>query len=668
MEDAELTEVEREEKMAEYGALLEEMQRNDPAKYRRFVDAMQAQVNAAKGFEPKVPGGKVMSSGGLSENGASDPRKEGAKVTPVPGFVLKTRDAAAAAEGGGKVFVNICQSTQVGAPAPTKRVVEEGGPLQEGMSMPISLGAGRRDADKKGETCTIYDCIVNPAVVTQATKGDLSGEYRHLVCETALSYIEQKYGRKLDHRYKLIRSKYKGEIASQWIRVKKKAGPTIQEIGRDGPSEAALRQKRKLAAARDAAKRAPKSSIRHTIFGDYGGGDCGGAETSSEDSSELKQIAPSTYGEERWDDCDAEGDAAPSAATKVPPTTTLRLAPAPRALLLVFEFSRAALVRARDLEEAETEAAAFAGVALAMPPRDALPPGLKLTLSRRMAAVSCQGHVPLHLFLPFAVATDAKLVVIDAVTAYSEGAAQLRVSLRVDRVANRPASATLLDNREGGGGGNGNGGVKRVVGWRQPDPGSRPWLVRDAIARTDDEERMVADVRGSSSSSSSSSSVEVGDGSGSTFVDKTNSSGSEILKKRFGKGLAAEDEVLPEDRFLSQDLLSQHWIQEKQRERDELERKAEAKRQRQEDPDNDEEKPIDLVEYARQNDPKFAGERARDAARELALAAIPQRPSVGDNVASDATFESATDETLVLDSDGIFDLLDDFSFGSAADI
>ena len=126
--------------------------------------------------------------------------------------------------------------------------------------------------------------------------------------------------------------------------------------------------------------------------------------------------------------------------------------------------------------------------------------------------------------------------------------------------------------------------------------------------------------------------------------------------------------MLPEDRFLSQDLLSQHWIQEKQRERDELERKAEAKRQRQEDPDNDEEKPIDLVEYARQNDPKFAGERARDAARELALAAIPQRPSVGDNVASDATFESATDETLVLDSDGIFDLLDDFSFGSAADI
>ena len=661
--DSEMTEAEREAKMQEYGKLLEEMQREDPAKYRAFVDAMQQQVNAAKGFEPALPGagGRVMRKDGVATDAAQRAQREGEEVTPVPGFVVKTKDAATEA----KVFINICQSTIVGAPAPTKRVVND--VLQEGMSMPISLGAGRVSQDKAGGEVTIYDCIVNPAVVTQATKGDLSGEYRHLVCQTAIQYISQKYARTLDQRYKLIRSKYKGEVVSQWVRSKRKggsSGPAIQELGKDGPSEREVKRKRKLAAARDAARRAPKSSVRHSIFGDYAAAasDAAGSSGAAQRPPLYRKIPAATFGEERWQSrARAEEEEPPSAATKVSVaeggavSSALRLAPAPRALLLVFEFNRDALARARALEEAEAEAEAEDGVAGAMP-RHALPPGLELSLSRRMAAVTCRQHVPLQLLLPFAVSTDASLVVVDAVTAYCEATAQLRVSLRVDGAANRPASGFVVE------GGDGSATARSAASWRRPDPGSRPWMITEAIARSDDEEREEADARAAKAKAAA------GPGGDETGANAASDAAKAARRAKTVKLRSGEEEILPEDKFLSSDILSQHWIREKEREKEGKERKAEEKRARQRS--GEEDTPIDLVEYAKQNDPQYAVQQALEAYKAEVIASIPERPAVAPGLAADATFGDEGDDAPTLVSEGIFALLDDFGDvgGSAADI
>lgn len=99
----------------------------------------------------------------------------------------------------------------------------------EGLNVPMSVGTGRADADKKGQSCTVYDIVVHHSVLNDCTK-DPTGKYREFICQLGIQSIEQKYSIQLDKRYKIPKLAYMGaEIPAQYIKDKKSM-PTIQEV------------------------------------------------------------------------------------------------------------------------------------------------------------------------------------------------------------------------------------------------------------------------------------------------------------------------------------------------------------------------------------------------------------------------------------------------------
>lgn len=116
----------------------------------------------------------------------------------------------------------------IDAPA-MKKKLDENGEEVEGMNIPMSVGAPVWSEDKKGAKCVIYDIIVNPIVITEAT-ADKTGKYRDFICQLGMQYLEQKYKEELDKRYKLPKLKYMGDtIASQMIQDRKSM-PKIEEV------------------------------------------------------------------------------------------------------------------------------------------------------------------------------------------------------------------------------------------------------------------------------------------------------------------------------------------------------------------------------------------------------------------------------------------------------
>ena len=187
-------------------------------------------------------------------------------------------------------------------------------------------------------------------------------------------------------------------------------------------------------------------------------------------------------------------------------------------------------------------------------------------------------------------------------------------------------------------------------------------MITEAISRSDDEEREEADARAAKAEAAGAAG---GDAAG---ADAASGAAKTARRAKTVKLRSGEEEVLPEDKFLSSDILSQHWIREKEREKESKERKAEEKRARQRS--GEEDTPIDLVEYAKQNDPQYAVQQALEAYKAEVIASIPQRPAIVAGLAPDATFGDDGDDAPLLASAGIYDLLDDFGDvgGSAADI
>jgi PIH1 N-terminal domain len=102
------------------------------------------------------------------------------------------------------------------------------------MNVPTSVGAPRAGADKSGQTCVIYDIIVNPAVLQEARE-DVTGKYRDFLGQLAITCIEQKYKEELDKRYKLPKLKCMGELQSQYIQDRKNM-PKIEEVSSQSSS------------------------------------------------------------------------------------------------------------------------------------------------------------------------------------------------------------------------------------------------------------------------------------------------------------------------------------------------------------------------------------------------------------------------------------------------
>lgn len=173
----------------------------DPAIRAKFEEQMR-QMYPGQNFE--LPG---------SKGAGSDMRSE--KIVPEPGFVVKTR----ALESNDKVFINFCKSSRIKtfSREPQAPTPEDPDP-PERIRIPLSLGTADQELDKNGETCTVYDVVMNPEVIDGCTGNN---DFRSWVVDVAMGWIENKSGGGLDRTFTTprIRNNYKGSaIREQHIR------------------------------------------------------------------------------------------------------------------------------------------------------------------------------------------------------------------------------------------------------------------------------------------------------------------------------------------------------------------------------------------------------------------------------------------------------------------
>ncbi|EGZ26869.1 hypothetical protein PHYSODRAFT_470498 [Phytophthora sojae] len=241
--------------MEQYADWLDNLEKTDPEGYKQFIATMQSQLQAAglgpehgggapqggadaalfdmlkstagarggaadansPDFKPLFPGDKVMGEDGLKAT------PEGMYIDVKPGFVMKTNDV----KSKKKVFVNVVYADEIQGFSEKKKLDDEG-KEQEGIHVPLSLGAPHEVKDKKGVSSLAFDVAVNTKVVEDC-QADKTGAFRNFVCELAIEYIDQKYKIKLDDRYKLPRLTYRGELPPPKHYIRKTQAPIIQE-------------------------------------------------------------------------------------------------------------------------------------------------------------------------------------------------------------------------------------------------------------------------------------------------------------------------------------------------------------------------------------------------------------------------------------------------------
>ncbi|KAG6572560.1 60s ribosomal protein l21-1 [Phytophthora cinnamomi] len=275
--------------MEQYADWLDNLEKTDPDGYKQFIDTMQSQLQAAglgpdtgggapqgdadaalfdmlkssagaragadansPDFKPRFPGDKVMGEDGLKVT------PEGMYIDVTPGFVMKTNDV----KSKKKVFVNVVYADEIQAFSEKKKLDDEG-KEQEGIHVPLSLGAPHEVKDKKGVSSLAFDVAVNTKVVEDC-QTDKTGAFRNFVCELAIEYIDQKYNIKLDDRYKLPRLTYRGDLPPPKHYIRKTQAPIIQEVA--GSSSAASKKTHSAKpGAQKSSKRpsAPKTATAH---------------------------------------------------------------------------------------------------------------------------------------------------------------------------------------------------------------------------------------------------------------------------------------------------------------------------------------------------------------------------------------------------------------------
>ncbi|XP_041093491.1 PIH1 domain-containing protein 1 [Polyodon spathula] len=145
-------------------------------------------------------------------------------IKPEPGFCVKTKTS-----DGGKVFVNICQSTQI-PPPPDISEAELVELLQSedpsGFRVPMSLGEPHAEIDNSSSGCTAYDVVINPEFFNK-TKG--TALFLEFLIAVVFEGLENKYELQLCREWKVLKNrKFLGSIADQNIRAKPRPG--IQEL------------------------------------------------------------------------------------------------------------------------------------------------------------------------------------------------------------------------------------------------------------------------------------------------------------------------------------------------------------------------------------------------------------------------------------------------------
>lgn len=185
-------------------------------------------------------------------------RHSGVKVSPSPGFVVKSISCSLQR----KIFINVCSSDAVAEPQNKMKLDNDGNEVN-GLNVPIAVGPTRICKDHAGCISIAVDCIVHPVVV-QKVQLDAIGEYRDFVCHLVIHYVEKKFPdiASIDKKYKLPRLKYQGYIdrvtgdvvaqnhvnavvATQWVRDIR-SQPKIEEISKHIRKESFASQKYNL--------------------------------------------------------------------------------------------------------------------------------------------------------------------------------------------------------------------------------------------------------------------------------------------------------------------------------------------------------------------------------------------------------------------------------------
>jgi len=119
--------------------------------------------------------------------------RSGAECTflhPQPGYVIKTWGSVNNTNNNHqeKIFINICSDDNVAKPESRRAVDPSGGKKGVQWSIPYSLTNMRKDMDKAGLSCLVYDVIFHPNALALAEK---SLAMRGLLNDTALEAVEK---------------------------------------------------------------------------------------------------------------------------------------------------------------------------------------------------------------------------------------------------------------------------------------------------------------------------------------------------------------------------------------------------------------------------------------------------------------------------------------------
>eukprot|EP01040_Poterioochromonas_malhamensis_P007437 gene7437-8020_t len=168
---------------------------------------------------------------------SKDKEVKSLQITPNPAFSYKSRRI----RDQKKVFINITSHEHLDKPGIKKKLDKDGNEI-EGINVPISVGMPREDTDKKGETCLVYDLIVNPVVIEEVN-GDKTGRYRDFICQLGIQSLEQKYKEELDKKYKIPKLQYFGETVLPQTVQDRKNIPKIEEVrGKQSSSSSATKK------------------------------------------------------------------------------------------------------------------------------------------------------------------------------------------------------------------------------------------------------------------------------------------------------------------------------------------------------------------------------------------------------------------------------------------
>mmetsp|Transcript_9223 Transcript_9223/g.10683 ORF Transcript_9223/g.10683 Transcript_9223/m.10683 type:complete len:552 (+) Transcript_9223:67-1722(+) len=394
---------------------------------------------------------------------------------------------------GEKIFINICKSELIQKTS-TKKHLADDGSEQEGMNVPLSLGPPRLDKDKSGSDCLVYDIIVNPEIIEQINE-DKTGATRNFLCELGIQYVEQKYKCKLDPRFKLPKMRYKGDVKNiphQLIR--KNNAPVIEEVKNEKTNTTNINK-----ITDEETKNKPKrlEPISYKLERRYPGGKTVARKTV------LQTPRTST------------GKSDKPVEEKVNNENNALIFTANMSSLLNVDVI-AATPKLPKGKEDDTQLA------------NILRETLKVSISQELVSIKAQRvYKSLEVFLPEVICVEESLATFDA----ASGILTLVLPVELDTyVAESWMHST------------------------NPDPGSRPWLLANAVVRDETTMEQRKDME---------------------TTDKAQDD-------------REDPDTLPEDRFHLQDMLSMHIKEEREKNRQLKETEQEKKEMEQKEKEKEE--------------------------------------------------------------------------------